>query len=976
MFMRIVGFILVLILVHTPISFESAIPDLTSFEKELEWVTDVYDNMSIDQKLGQLFMIRAYSKGNQEHEAHIEKLIKEEFVGGLCFFQGSPSKQLELTNRYQSISQIPLLISIDAEWGLGMRLKSQAISFPHQLTLGALKDNKEIYQFGLEVADQLKRLGIHMNFAPVVDINSNPENPVINNRSFGEDRQNVTGKSFAYMRGMQDGGILACAKHFPGHGDTDTDSHYDLPLVSHSLTRLDSLEMFPFKVLAQHGMASVMIAHLSVPALDSQPNLPSTLSKKIVTDILKEKMDFKGLVVTDALDMNGVTKFHKKGELEAKALEAGNDILLLSEQVALAKQFIKLYIDEGRIDPNEIENSVKKILHAKYRLGLYIRPQLDPSNLKDDLFSSRALGLNARLYENAITLVRDDQMIIPIEQVVDQEVGVLSFGVKEEPIFQKQVQVYAPMDHFHSGLDITSKEADFLFQRFQNKDLILISLHNYKSLSKDNHGIGYHTMDLISSLALRTKVVLVLFGSPYALNLFDIQETVVMAYESNETAEDVAAQAIFGVSPITGRLPIRASEISNLGAGVDRKANGRLGSVIPEVVGLNSDSLALIDSLVAELIQKRAAPGCQVLVAKDGRVVFQKSYGHHDYRKTKKVELHDVYDLASITKIAATTISLMKLYDEGKIDIDAPLKNYLTDLDTTNKGDLIIKDILAHHAGLIGWIPFYESTKDKRGLSDQWYRIKSDSPYTLQVCEKIYLHDDYLDTIYTKIVCSDLRDTNDYRYSDLGFYLFDRLIQKLTGKSLNEYASESFYKPLGLHYIGYNPLLRNIPMDMIPPTEKDNYFRSQTIKGYVHDMGAAMQSGVAGHAGLFSNSHDLAVVMQMLLNEGEYGGKRYLKKETVRLFTSRHHMSSRRGLGFDMKELDPNKTLNMCEEASPFTFGHMGFTGTSTWSDPANGLVFVFLSNRTYPRMNNNILHRENYRPKLQSIVYRSLIKE
>ena len=976
MYLRIVGYILITILFFQPVPFKSAIPDLTSLERELAWVNNTYDSMTLDQRLGQLFMLRAYSKGEKEHEAFIESMIREEHIGGLCFFQGSPSKQLELTNRYQAMSAVPLLISIDAEWGLGMRLKKQAVSFPRQLTLGALKDNKEIYRFGLEVADQLKRLGVHMNFAPVVDINSNPDNPVINSRSFGEDRQNVTAKGFAYMQGMQDGGILACAKHFPGHGDTDMDSHYDLPVVAHSIERLDSLELFPFRVLAQHGIASVMIAHLNVPALDSQPNLPSTLSRKIVTDVLKDKLSFQGLVITDALDMKGVTKFHEKGEVEAKALAAGNDILLLSQEVKLAKTRIKEYLEDGRIDLTDIEISVKKILHAKYRLGLTVAPELDPAGLRDDLFSARSQGLNARLYERAVTLVRDDNMIVPISHAIDKNMGILSFGVTEEPVFQKEVQVYSAMDHFHAGLTIDSRQADGLFQRFQNKDLLIISLHNYSVSSRNDHGIGYHTMDLISSLALRTDVVLVMFGSPYALKLFDIQETVVMGYESNPTAETLTAQAIFGVSPINGRLPVFASDRSPLGAGTDRPANGRLGSVMPEVVGLNSDSLALIDSLVKELIMKRAAPGCQVLVAKDGRVVYQKAFGHHDYRKKREVALHDIYDLASITKVAATTIALMKLYDEGKIDIQQPLKTYLTDLDTTNKGDLIIEDILAHHAGLIGWIPFYESTKDKKGLSDQWYRVKPDSPYTLQVCEKIYLHDDFLDTIYTRIVCSDLRDTNDYRYSDLGFYLFDRLIRKLTGQSLSEYCSEQFYKPLGLHYMGYNPLLRNIPMDMIPPTEKDNYFRSQIIRGYVHDMGAAMQAGVAGHAGLFSNSHDLAVIMQMLLNGGEYGGIRYLKEETVQLFTTRHRMSSRRGLGFDMKEMDPNKMLNMCEEASPSTFGHLGFTGTATWADPAHDLVFVFLSNRTYPRMKNNILHRENYRPKLQSIVYRSLIKE
>lgn len=974
--MRLVKYFSVLAFVLLgPAFFESSIPDKSALLREIKWVESTYENLSLDDRLGQLFMVRAFSKGDEAHEAMIEHLIREEGIGGLCFFQGSPKKQIELTQRYQDISSLPLLISMDAEWGLGMRFKEQAISFPRQLTLGAIRDNREVYKFGREVARQLKRMGVHLNFAPVVDINNNPRNPVINDRSFGEDRQNVTAKSFAYMKGMQDEGVLSCAKHFPGHGDTDVDSHYDLPVIDKTRVALDSLEIFPFKVLAQQDLASVMIAHLSIPSLDDRKNVPSTLSKTIVTDLLKDELGFEGLVITDALEMKGMTKFAKAGELEARALEAGNDILLLSEDIRLAKEYIKNYINEGRIDMASIENSVKKILRTKYRLGLFIAPELNSEGLYQDISSSRAISIKGNLYEKAVTLVRDNQKVVPIETTIGQEIGALSMGSSTKNVFQHRLESFGNVEHFNTDLAVSPSRAQGLKRALAYKDIVIISLHDYEKRPRNRHGIGSQAIQMIQQISTSTKVVLVLFGSPYALSLFDDMPNVLVAYENDPLAQDLTAQAIFGVTRINGRLPVNASEISQMGTGLERESNGRLGYVLPEVVGLDSDTLTKIDSIVEELIRKRASPGCQLLVARNGRIVFHKAYGTHDYQG-RPVEINDVYDLASITKVAATTMALMKLHEDGKIDIEQPLKTYLPDLDTTNKADLLIKDILAHHARLIGWMPFYENTLVGNHLNDTFYRVSPEDGFTLQVCEKIYLRNDFLDTIYTQIVCSDLRDTNSYKYSDLGFYLFDRLVKEVSGERLDEYCYKNFYEPLGLEYIGFNPIRRGIPRKMITPTEVDKYFRNQRVQGFVHDMGAAMQSGVAGHAGLFSNAHDLAIIMQMLMNGGTYGGRRYLKEGTIGRFTTRHPLSTRRGLGFDMKELDQDKTANMCEEASSTTFGHLGFTGTAAWADPDNDIVFVFLSNRTYPRMNNNTLHRENYRPKLQSIVYRALMKE
>ena len=948
---------------------------MTEINRENEWINARYNEMSPSQRLGQLFMVRAFSKGNYEHEKDIERLIQSEGIGGLCFFQGSPEHQARLTNRYQQLSKIPLLISIDAEWGLGMRFKNRAISFPRQLTLGAIKDNRLIYDMGQEVARQLRRIGVHINFAPVVDINNNRNNPVINNRSFGENKLNVTAKSYAYIQGMQDGGVLACAKHFPGHGDTDVDSHLDLPVIKHDRNRLDSLEFFPFKVLSQHGMKSVMIAHLSVPALDSQMMTPTTLSRKVVTDVLKNEMGFKGLVITDALDMKGVTKFHSSGELEAKALAAGNDILLLSENIALAKAKINEYIDQGRIKMSEVEYSVKKILRSKYRLGLWERPHVHEDNVIAETITADALGLKGRLFENSMTAVKDDHKILPIGDVIKTSFGALSLGVNKKSIFQNRLESYATVTQFNSGLKLSAQRAAGLLRALSKKDIVFISLHNYSKLSRNNFGIGEETIKLIRQLNERTKVVLTLFGSPYTLSNFDDLKTVVVSYETDELAEDFTAQALFGVFDIKGILPVTASAHFKMNQGRHIVNNGRLGYVIPEVVGLDADTLEKMEEIVEELIARRAAPGCQILVSRRGKVVYHQAFGYHDYSKKRKVQLNDIYDLASITKIAATTLSLMKLYDDGKINLYAPLKKYFSKIDTSNKAELNIYDMLAHHAGLAGWIPFYKSTKSGKRLNKKYYTKQKSKDFDIRVCDDLYLRSDYRDTIWNRIIASELRDNNNYRYSDLPFYMFERLVKKTTRKRLDEFCEKEFYHKLGLRFACFNPIQNGIPKGMIVPSEKDNYFRSRIVQGYVHDMGAAMLGGVAGHAGLFANAHDLAIIMQLFLNQGSYGGQKFIEPSTIDLFTTRHNRSTRRALGFDMKELNPDKTMNMAEEASPNTFGHLGFTGTVAWVDPDEELIFIFLSNRTYPTMKSNKLNKENYRPKLQSVVYRSIIK-
>ncbi len=941
------------------------------------WVDAKFDAMTEEEQIGQLLMIRAYSNKGPEHTASIEKHITTHHVGGLCFFQGTPERQAELTNRFQALSpKVPLMIAIDAEWGLGMRFKEDGFSFPKQLTLGAIQDNRLLYEMGQEIGRQCHRIGVHVNFAPVADVNNNPENPVINTRSFGEDRYNVAAKCYMYMKGLQDAHVMACAKHFPGHGDTDVDSHYDLPVISHAQQRLDSIELFPFKVLAEHNVQSMMVAHLHVPILDNRTNRPTTLSRATITNLLKKEMGFEGLIFTDGLGMKGVTKHHQPGEVEAEALVAGNDVLLLPEDVPAAVNTIKKYLAEGKLDRKQFEKSVKKVLTSKFQLGLTRFEPLKISNMRAELNSSKALVLKRRLIANALTLVRNKDELLPFRQIDKLKMASLSLGAIHKTDFQKTLSMYTGMEHYYTGKELSPDKIKRTVKKLSEMDVVIIGLHDMSSYARDNFGLSVSQRTLIEKLQEKTKVVLVVFGNPYSLKYFDKIDWVLQAYESNEHAQDLAAQALFGAFSIQGRLPVTASKRSRFGDGQTTNSLFRLGYAPPASVGLNAAKLEDIDDLVEEAIKIKATPGAVVLVAKDGKVVFHKAYGHHTYSRRIPVERNDIYDLASITKIAATTISTMKLYDQGRINIYQPLSDYLPELKATNKAGLSIYDIMAHRAGLRPWIPFFEQTvtKSKRNPrpSQKFYRKTAAGEFNTQVTNRLFMLDAFRDSIWQQIRQSELRANREYKYSDLGFYMLGDMVGRISGVPIERYAQEQFYQPLGLVTATYNPN-KKFPNSRIVPSEEDKYFRRQRIQGYVHDMGAAMLGGVSGHAGLFSNANDLAVIMQMLLNDGYYGGKQYLSPETVRLFTTRHSSDTRRGIGFDMKELSARRNQNMSQLASASTFGHLGFTGTCTWADSENDIIFVFLSNRTYPSMHNNKLGARDYRPRIQEIVYEAM---
>jgi len=948
-------------------------------DQGLRWVNDTYANMTVDERIGQLIYIRAHSDLGADHVQTVKNQIRKYHVGGLCFFQGTPEKQAKLTNEYQALSKVPLMVTMDAEWGLGMRFKDDGMSFPKAMVLGAIKDDALIEEMGIEIGKQLRALGVHVNFAPVVDVNNNPNNPVINYRSFGEDKENVAAKGLAYMRGMQKSHVMACAKHFPGHGDTDVDSHYDLPIIQHSRHRLDSLELYPFKVLSKYGIGSMMVAHLQIPAFDKRENRPTTLSVKTVDGLLRNYLGFDGIIFTDALEMKGVAKHFPPGKMEVEALKAGNDVLLLPIDISTAINAIKAALDDGSLKWETIEKSVKKVLLAKYKLGIHKTPsKINFTELKKTVTSKSAEALKYKLYEHALTLVKNENHFVPLFDT-QQRLASISFGASKKTVFQKQLDKYGVFKHYQFNDQSNPNKFNEFLVNLKSYDKVIVSIHDMSEYASKKFGIESKTVKAISQiLKTNNQIQLCVFGSPYSIGQFKDVPSLLVAYTDEDIAQKMAAQGIMGAFSFKGALPVSVGSDFISGDGILSSSLLRLSYGIPEQVGMNRDSLLKIDTIIQEMISKKAAPGCEVLVAKEGKIVYHKNFGYHTYNKKKEVQLNSIYDMASVTKIMSSTLSLMKLEDQGRLKTENRIVDYLPEVDTFNKADLVINDILAHHAGLAGWIPFYRETqsegKKPKNLKEFYRTVQSDS-FNLEVTDDLYLRSDYKDSVYYMIYNNDLKANRKYRYSDLGFYMFHQIIERQSGLTLDDFTTRSFYNPLGLQRTLFNPL-RRFDKSLILPTEKDNYFRNQVVHGYVHDMGAAMIGGVSGHAGLFSTANDMAILSQMLLNGGYYGGVQFLRPSTIKKFTTRHPKSLRRGLGFDMKQLEEGKTLNMSESASPSTYGHLGFTGTCVWIDPDHDLIYIFLSNRTYPSMNNKAFNRGDYRPRVQTAVYSSFLSK
>lgn len=940
---------------------------LDDLENQQKWVDSVYNSLTLEQKVGQLFMVDLFSSDPKSKVDKIKQLITNHHIGGVIFSKGGPGRQAKITNDFQKASNIPLLIAMDAEWGLAMRLDS-TFAFPWNMTLGAIEDPELIYKVGKRIGEHNKRLGVHINFAPVVDINTNPNNPIIGNRSFGEDKKRVTLNSSAFMLGMQSAGVLANAKHFPGHGDTDTDSHKTLPTISFSQQRIDSVELYPYRHLFSRGLASVMVAHLNVPSLEPRQNFPSSLSKPIVTNLLKEKLGFQGLIFTDALNMKGVSNYTTPGEVDLAAFKAGNDVLLISENVPRAISLIVESYNSGEISEKRLEHSVKKILMAKYKVGLHKYKPIKTSYLYEELNTALDHKLYEELIENAVTVVKNSNSILPIKELNDKKFAYVNFGDDTGLPFLKQLQKYAQVDW------VKGASLDDLIAKLKPYETVIIGFHKPNENPWQSFKMTQRELTWIYEIARTNKVILSVFTRPYAL--LDIKTTtnfegVIIGYQNSVLAQEITAQIIFGARPAKGKLPVTAGEAFPVNTKINTNYLGRLSYGTPESVGMNSERLKLVDKLAQRVVNEGMAPGVQILVARQGKVFYKKNYGYLTQNKETPVEDHHIYDVASLTKIVATVPILIKMVEDDVFTLESTLGDLLPEFKLSNKSYITLKEMLSHYAGLKAWIPFYRNTLDKQTKkpSFEYYRTSPEPGFTVQVTERLYARDDLEDSIQKIILESDINRPVKYLYSDLPFYILKKFIENHYEKPLEDIVHQEFYNSLGANFTGYLPTKR-FPLEIIAPTEKDNDFRMQTVHGYVHDQGAAMMGGVNGHAGVFSNANDIAKIMQLFLQRGFYGGKRYFSPESLDKFNTCYYCDKkvRRGVGFDKPQLE--KSGPTCGCVSMTSFGHSGFTGTYTWADPESEIVYVFLSNRTFPDVNNRKLISSNIRTEIQQAIY------
>lgn len=949
-------------------------------QKMNRWVDSVYNTMSIDDKVGQLFI--PIVESNSSWKTRIAGYIQNYKVGGLLFSKGTLANQADITNYAQGISKIPLMITLDGEWGLSMRLQD-APSYPRNLVIGAISDDEIVRLYGEEIARQSKEMGIHVNFAPVLDVHSNPQNPVIGSRAFGENASNVAKKGIAYSLGLESKGVMAVAKHFPGHGDTSEDSHLTLPTISHNRARLDQVELLPFKEYINTGLSGMMMGHLNVPALQTK-GIPSSLSPEVTTKLLKESMGFTGLTFTDGMAMKGVSS---QADASVKALLAGNDIVLGVINQKNEFESVKKAVQNGIISNSLLDEKVRRILSYKYILNVQNFKPIDKATIHSRVNSSSAEWTKRKIYDGAVTLVKNDDNIIPLTKLDEIKIASVVVGAAASNQFQTYLKKYADVSTFQ--IKSTSELTNL--SQLKDYDIVIISIHTDKITDSS----------ALQKIAKEKKTILVNFTSPYRLSAFQtsalIASSLIVAYDNSEHAQMSAAQGIFGGIGLSGKLPVTSGTFKE-GTGIITTKT-RLSYSLPEEVGVNSARLENIEHIALEGVRQRAYPGCQILVAKDGVIIYEREFGNLNYGNSPDVTPETIYDLASVTKATATLPAIMKLYDEKKIALQDNIGKYVKETKGSDKENIRIRTLLLHESGITAFIPYYTTAINKNSYTGSlfgkrsqrynanyagaWgrtdYKFHSDmisskpsEIFYQPVARDMYASNKMNNALLQDIINTPLSNRGKYRYSCLNFMLLKEAIEDISGLDIDTYVKINYFNKLGATTTTYLPL-RYFEEEDIAPTENDPFFRKQHLTGYVHDEGAALFGGISGNAGLFSNANDLAKLYQMWLNGGEYGGERYLSSETVKLFTTTKSSISRRGLGFDKPDPRNSKT-NPTSPGTPIeVYGHTGYTGTCFWVDPNNNMIYIFLSNRVNPSRSPNRLSSLEIRERIQEELYKAL---
>jgi beta-N-acetylhexosaminidase len=947
------------------------------------WVDSIMKNLTLEEKVGQLIWIAGFANRGIGYDVEISSTIEKYGIGGVIFFQGDAPKQAQMINHFREISKVPPIIAIDGEWGVGMRVEAVP-GFPFQMTLGAVKDDSLIYVMGEYIARQMKRSGVDINLAPVADVNNNRNNPVINARSFGENPVMVSRKTVAYMKGMQDNGIMAVAKHFPGHGDTEVDSHLDLPVIRHDTGRLNSVELVPFRSLINNGVGGIMPGHIWVPSIDPERNIPATISGPVLTGLLRNSMGFKGLILSDAMNMGGITRYTRPGESEVLALNAGMDVLEYVTDPGAAISSIIRAIKNGNLSEAGIDEKCRKVLAAKYWAGLHNPQPVAEENIVAELFTPEMKAYTRELYASAITLLENRDNIIPLRRLESLRIATLGINRKEVSSFQKALGRYTRVDHFTVNINGGEGYRETL-QRLEDYDIVIAGVYGIDQRTGRSLGINAALDSLVKKLNRQNNTVITWFGNPYSIDrvpgLKDVA-ALVLTYQLNEYTESLAAQLIFGGFGARGTLPVTINERYPAGYGIKTAGNLRLQYGFPESAGMSSVILEhKIDSLAMLGITEGAYPGCIVIAARKGIVIYNKTYGHHEYDGRIEVKEDDLYDLASVTKISAATPGLMLLNSQEKFSPDEYLGTYVPLFKGSDKEKILIRDMLAHQAGLVSWIPFWRETINE---STGKFRNRTFQPgpsdrFPVIVANNMFIHRTYRNRLFREIRDSKLGERK-FVYSDLTFIIAPEIISSITGSDWVEFVKTNVFLRLGAFDITFNPYT-NYPLSRIVPTELDTLFRRQLLHGYVHDEGAAMLGGASGHAGLFATAGDLLKLMEMYRRMGYYGGEQIISEEVMREYTSYQfpEEKNRRGLGFDKPIIERDtikpKDIYPTRSATPSSFGHSGFTGTFAWIDPEKELTYVFLSNRVYPTRNNSKLTDLGIRTGILQALYDSIIE-
>ncbi|MBX2964301.1 MAG: serine hydrolase [Cyclobacteriaceae bacterium] len=938
-----------------------------------KWVDSVFQLLPFEAKIGQLIMmpVDAYAD-----EAAVEKLlgqISNYGIGGVVVTRGGPVVQKQLLKQLSEKSAIPLLIGLNAEEGLGSTLDSTLV-FPQTLMLGAIQDDSLLFYYGKEVGRQLKALGVHITFAPTADLSSTFQTDEMVNHTFGENPERVANAAVLYMKGLQRAGIIPVAKHYPHYGLKVTGYTKGDPVMG--LAQDDKQSLFPLKQLIDNGCPAILASYTHDPIFPDRRKIvqnkkriiPEALPTLYIADYLKKNFTFDGLVFSYVPDVKIILRKYQPGDSEIYAFLAGNDILLFPQNIAATVRKLRKQIKKNPALQNQLDARVKKVLTFKYDVRGQEITSPDEENLLLQLNTLEASVLRQDLYEKSVSIVSDEQQALPIKIIENTSFASLSIGERKENEFSNYLSHYAPFDHFQ--FHQPDEDADELLEELKKYDVVIAGIFLTSS------GLTTRYPALLDSLTKYTNVIVCNFGPPSRFSLFSQPATLVQAFVDLGLMRRTVPQILFGGLESTGKLPLSVTEQLKEGSGVRTSSLGRLSYTIPEAVGMSSQSLDKISAIVREAIDMQAAPGCQVLIAKNGKVIYNKSFGWYTYDNQQPVTDETLYDIASMTKVLGTLQSVMFLYDRGLIDLNYKMSYYLPELRSTNKKDITLKDVLAHQAGLLAFIPLWPQTmKNDKEFLPYYYSKTRDPKYSLQVSPNLFAAPIIRDSLWkwtfeSRMIEKPARTPYTLRYSDIGFWLLHRLSERMLNQPIDDFLWQNVYEPLGAYSTGYVPLNR-YPLARITPTEYDKIFRKEMIHGTVHDERAAMMGGVAGHAGLFSTAHDVAKLGQMILQKGYYGGHQYFKPETVELFTAKQFENSRRGLGWD-KPIQSDWATPTSLFSSPRTFGHTGFTGTCIWIDPEFELVYVFLSNRVYPDRSTKLI-TTNIRSRIQDIIYQSI---